>query len=142
MNFKWKCKCGIREFILEEVCEICGEKFIKWYDVMKKKPKLDIYEYVVKENENYNYCSFGGLIKKFTKILEEIPKEYRDNTMFDICKFYKYGDDCIGINIFYKRLETDEEYELRIEKEEELKKDKEREERILFENLKKKYEKG
>lgn len=79
------------------------------------------------------------VINKFLQVREGL-KEKQD------CKFkidYCYGEIQDGIYLTYKRVETDKEYEKRLEKEQKVKekqKKKEDSERRQYERLKKKFE--
>ncbi len=75
-------------------------------------------------------------LNDYIELFNELKEKYNDGLIFIDSGYSNYD-----INLKYKRLETDEEFDKRVSK---LKKDqenKENSERKLLENLKRKYEK-
>lgn len=88
--------------------------------------------YVANESpEIFLYQTLGELKAKIDNYVEK----YGCDAMYNINVY----DDSVTEHIEYKRLETDGEYQARIEREQRIKQQKEEKERQEFERLKAKY---
>ena len=82
------------------------------------------------------------LILHLQLVLNSVPEKYKDSTMF---RFSQSGDewDSYGeanIEIYYKRPETDEEYNSRIELQNKSEKRRDEQEFMMYQRLKNKFE--
>ncbi len=94
-------------------------------------------EKTIKLNYYLNW-TYGVEIKQIREDLDAVEK--LGATHIDIDYGERWGDPYVDIDAFYKRLETDEEYEMRM-RETKAKEDLEKQRELhLLENLKKKYE--
>ena len=116
---------------------------------MAKKKKKTIHQ-------NLGEINLDGSIEGAIKDLQKKKKELEDKGYFDInieCEdYYDYGDSCARISMDANRLETDEEYDKRMERDKgraaaaakaaaTRAKNKEAKELEIYEKLRKKFEK-
>lgn len=99
-------------------------------------------DYGYKKVFSPTYKKLADLVKELTEVFEEYSDTYQDIQFREenLCGCYN-PCDCSSTYVLYGyRMESDLEYNFRIKMEEKRKKDREEQERITFENLKKKYE--
>lgn len=83
--------------------------------------------------------TYGVSIERIRKDLDELEK--LGATIIDIEPYDSYGSACVSFEAHIERLETDEEYSKRVERENNMKKQTEMKELELLKKLKEKYEK-
>ena len=85
------------------------------------------------------WWKYGVEISQIKKDIEELEKLGATHVEIDIEYDYEYGDAYIGIKALSNRLETDDEYQQRIDEQNKRQEDVKRRELEQLEKLKSKY---
>ena len=92
--------------------------------------------------DKYSYLDFEGkvtdVIKRLKDIVDAIPEGDRETAFIDTV-YSRWAEERDGYNVFYKRLETDEEYAARAAKEEQQKGDLKARKLEMFKKLKEEF---
>jgi hypothetical protein len=106
----------------------------------KTKTTRLITDYLVKET-GYNPIptKFKDAITYLQDLYNKIPEENQDSARINISVCSVYGDDYVGVEIYYSRPETDEETKTRIETETKFLEDEKKRIRNTLEYARKKF---